>query len=308
MKLRFALILLALLLACCVALAEEAAPAAEAPAETVQEAEAPEEPGAPQDAGIYIGEMKVTNVNQAVNFREGPSTEAARLAQVSLGDTVTDCAWMGDEFIRCVCDGAVGYIHRDYLAIDVNNRPDTIYDETVGEVRLHAERAYRDDGEHLILMRLRSNDRIEWACETAAGYSELEGTSFFTGGGRAMLYSADRGLTAVELSGGETLWQQPEAAIGGNICSAVSDDGTIYLCGYYGPDPMAIDAGGNVLWRADFGSGTYWRYAIELREDGVAAYYEGLDNGDHAGWVIYDYSGNLLRTEYGPMEAGEVEG
>ena len=61
--------------------------------------------------GLY---MKVVNVNEAVNMRQGPSTDAAKLAQVPLGTVLTDCVKEGDWY-QVNFNGTVGYIRGDKL-------------------------------------------------------------------------------------------------------------------------------------------------------------------------------------------------
>ena len=61
--------------------------------------------------GLY---MKVVNVNEAVNMRQGPSTDAAKLAQVPLGTVLTDCVKEGDWY-QVNFNGTIGYIRGDKL-------------------------------------------------------------------------------------------------------------------------------------------------------------------------------------------------
>ena len=78
---------------------------------------------------------------------------------------------------------------------------------------------------------------------------------------------------------------------GGSITHAVGADGTIYVGGYYGPEPVAISRAGEVLWQASTGSDIYWLYDIQVLPEGVLASYEMVSvtsDGLFAGAVLYD--------------------
>ena len=82
-------------------------------------------------------------------------------------------------------------------------------------------------------------------------------------------------------------------ALGAELSHAVvPGSGIMYIGGYYGPDPVAIDANGSVLWQASSGSDDiYWLESIELTSDGLACVYGNMDEQCNSGTVIYDYNG-----------------
>ena len=101
------------------------------------------------------------------------------------------------------------------------------------------------------------------------------------------------GLTAYDAASGEAAWRVPTDAVnlGGSITHAVDADGTIYVGGYYGPEPVAISSAGEVLWQASTGSDIYWLYDIQVLPEGVLASYEmvsATSDGLFAGAVLYD--------------------
>lgn len=63
----------------------------------------------------------------------------------------------------------------------------------------------------------------------------------------------------------------------GCISYAVDDStGMIYMCGYYGPDPVAISPDGDICWRADADNDDiYWPYHLSLENGVVVTRYGG---------------------------------
>ena len=108
-----------------------------------------------------------------------------------------------------------------------------------------------------------------------------------------MLYAYGDGLTAIDPASGAEVWRvgSEQVNLGGSITHAVGADGTIYVGGYYGPEPVAISSAGEVLWQASTGSDIYWLYDIQVLPEGVLASYEMVSvtsDGLFAGAVLYD--------------------
>ena len=101
----------------------------------------------------------------------------------------------------------------------------------------------------------------------------------------------DFGAAVVKAIVPDGMGRLEDVALGASNSWATGSDGTVYIGGYYGPDPVAIDAAGNVLWQtSSMGAQAKWLYALEPREDGLYAHYSML-NGDKSGWVVYNYDG-----------------
>lgn len=83
-------------------------------------------------------------------------------------------------------------------------------------------------------------------------------------------------VVALELATGAVLWKNHE--FGGSVPRGCMDKkGTLYLCGYWGPDYFSIDKEGNTTGRIDcFDEAFYWANNIELVGDMVAV---SLENG-----------------------------
>ncbi len=113
-----------------------------------------------------------------------------------------------------------------------------------------------------------------------------------------LVYNAHEGLTALDVYSGAARWTLPGANLGAGICWATDGAGNAYIGGYYGPDPVAIDARGNVKWRSD-SQGSFWLYRIDLNGGELVCRYDAMDGDpDRAGAVIFDLNGNLIRKVY----------
>ena len=110
-----------------------------------------------------------------------------------------------------------------------------------------------------------------------------------------MIYNAEIGLTALDFYTGEELWLLPdfEVSLGGSISYAVDENGNIYVGGYYGPDPVAVDMNGNILWQAQPGVEAYWMYQIEVTPEGIVATYDCVEEHEAKGQIVYGFDGNV---------------
>ena len=254
----------------------------------------------------YLGDMVVVNCEEWVSLREYPGTEATRLAKVPLGARVLDCETASNGFAYCHYEGQDGYILLKYLeAAEEGAEPfegDVVLDTTVNGLHVVAVRTFSNEQEH-ITVTCADGDNTLWTrtMDTSAG--QVDCLDVFMGGTaedpRVMLYQVMEGLASCDVTTGEPVWTLPasEANLGAGICHAVAKDGTMVIGGYFGPDPVAIDVDGHVLWRSDVeDENIFWLYEIELRDDCVAAHYEYFPE-EGSGWVLYGYDGQKLGVE-----------
>ena len=248
------------------------------------------------------GPMRVVNCEEWVSLRDVPGTGGDRLAKVPLGAVVMEAEWMPlyDQFVYCRYGGQYGYVLSKYLVAVDEGAFNVAMDETVGDLEIVGVRSYENDLESMLVYALDEKGETRWSFRTEpCPLTELDATAAFLGGTtnepRAMVYSAQDGLVALDAATGDVVWTLSEH-LGGGLSCAVAPDGTMYIGGFYGPDPVAIDVDGNVLWRADCGSDDiYWLYEIELRGSDIAAHYDAFpDTGD--GWVIYGPDGRVKGT------------
>ena len=259
--------------------------------------------------GEYYLTMMVVDCDEWVSLRSGPSTSAERLAKVPLGEVVFECSRIDDSFFYCTYMGQRGYILAKYLEPTEYGEPEepdgtgtsrVVLDYTENGLRVLAERAGLNGGEYLLVTCEDASGNQRWFYETMTDYvTELTLTDAFIGGAAqdpfVMVYNADQGLTALDLFSGEERWTltPDQADLGASITHAVDVEGTMYIGGYYGPDPVAIDVRGNVLWRADSG-GCCWLYEINLGDEELACHYDMMSDTDGGGWVYFRYDGSTV--------------
>ena len=232
-------------------------------------------------ATALADDMIVVNCNEWVSLRKAPSTSADRLKKVPLGETVTDCEWTDSDFIRCAWDGETGYIQAKYL-------------EPLETGETLTVTGYASDGSEL------------WSVTTnTPEVTELTATAAFIGGTsdapRVMLYNSNEGLSCLDAESGRVEWMlsSEQCHLGAGICHAADEAGTLFIGGYYGPDPVCIDVNGEVLWHADVGrDDIYWPYEIALTDRGVETRYAMTPN-EGEGTVVYDRAdGHVVSVEF----------
>ena len=255
----------------------------------------------------YYGTMMVDNCDEWVSLRDGPGTGCGRLAKVPLYAIVTDCEkseWTGD-FIYCNYDGQWGYILAKYLTPWADPEPEEGYalDVTVYGHRVMAKKTPSGDGEYMRLVCEDPQGQQLWSYETSTAHmTELESIAAFIGGAAddpaVMVYNTEKGLAALDVRTGKERWVLRDADLGAGISWATDGAGNTYIGGYYGPDPVCVDARGQVKWRSD-SQGCYWLYNIECAGNELVCTYDVMD-GDHdkGGRVIFGMDGTLLRKEY----------
>ena len=275
--------------------------------------------------GVYYGEMVVMHCQEWVSLRSEPSTDSQRLAKVPLGTAVQDCVLASGGFIQCEYKGMQGYILGDYLEPIDNGESASGMTEASAAGSVAADdpaNAYGQidrvvDDVHVVAARSYSNGTVEtldvtcygaqgeklWSRALHAEPTELTCTAAYIGGTaqspRLMLYSYDRGLMSCDLRTGAIYWTlTPEDVhLGASLSYALAEDGTMIIGGYYGPDPVAIDMDGNVLWKASAGdTDIYWLYELKIKDDCIAAHYDQLGQ-EGSGWVYYGFDGKKLGIE-----------
>ena len=247
------------------------------------------------------GMLRIVNCQDWVSLRSAPSTQAERLAQVPLGALVTGEYEMYAEFSHCSYNGVSGYILNEYLEAPA-------LAAQVNGCTVLAERSYAGSGEVMELACLDANGSELWKRVFQSPYStELDCTDAFVAGTAAeptvLVHVSGVGLTALNLYTGQEKWTLSNEVVdlGGSLSCAVAADGTMYLGGYYGPDPVAISVDGEVLWQSSSVYGEqdgypmefWWLYALELGPDGLTATYD-MSADERGGQVLYSLDGQML--------------
>ena len=259
---------------------------------------------------VYYGTMVVVNCQEWVSLRDVPGTGGNRLAKIPLGTVVTGAEWapIMDQFIYCCYEGQWGYVLSQYLRQTEYPEPEEPndynlpLDQWVGDLHVRAERGCVGAGEYVLVTCADGQGNQRWSYESMTDdMTELTMISPFIGGvaqdPMVMVYNAQKGLTALDIATGETRWTLEDANLGAGITWAVGDDGTAYIGGYYGPDPVAIDVHGNVLWRSDAGD-CYWLYEMTVANDTLVCRYDMMDgDAEGAGTVVFSLDGELLERK-----------
>ena len=255
------------------------------------------------------GMLKIVNCQDWVSLRSAPSTQAERLAQVPLGALVTgECDYYSD-FSYCSYNGVTGYILNEYLE-------DVALYARVDNRTIIAERSYSDSGEIMEVVCLDAGGSECWERRFESPYyTELNCTDAFVAGTAQkpmlLVHVSGVGLTALDLYTGQERWTLDNDTInlGGSLSCAVAEDGTMYIGGYYGPDPVAISVDGKVLWQSSSVYGEQdgypldfaWLYKLEFVPGGLLATYDmGMDDQgtECGGEVVYSLDGELLSYCY----------
>lgn len=261
-------------------------------------------------------EMRIVNCQEWVSLRAEPDSASQRFAEVPLGATVRGFYQSNGDFSQCEYEGAVGYILSQYLQPENDGESSYRMDgsEPSFELQLadgpvYVWKGYGDVSETLYLARFDENGDEIWSYATESlGTTELESLSVFINDKAAqpmlMVYNSYYGLTALDPASGAEIWNLPvtTVSLGGSIKTAVGGDGTMYIGGYYGPDPVAVSADGKVLYQcsslhedAEYGETTFfWMSSIDVQPEGIAVHYE---NGDAPVKALFDASGAMVSWE-----------
>lgn len=117
------------------------------------------------------------------------------------------------------------------------------------------------------------------------------------------LFNEDGTIVALDVNTGMVKWKNPDF-VGSPLdesCYCFGNDGTLYICGYLGPDFYAVDITGKTLGRIEsFDSSYFW--ASKIKKDSkniVAVSLEGGDSGysDKNPYVFYVDLTNLSYSQ-----------
>ncbi|MBR2698645.1 MAG: PQQ-binding-like beta-propeller repeat protein [Clostridia bacterium] len=188
------------------------------------------------------------------------------------------------------------------------NEPETVLDAQLPEYGMDVMAMRQYDGtERLTVVGYDASGAEKWRYVTDGGEpTELSMSDAFVGGTpddpRVLVFNAQEGLYSLNLYTGEVVWllKDSEVNLGASISHAVGNDGSLYICGYYGPDPVCISHDGRVRWQSESGSDDiYWPYRITVEDRGIVTQYAMMDRGEHEGRVIYDRDdGHVVDIEY----------
>ena len=272
----------------------------------------------------YIGAMRVVWCKEFVSLREEPKKTSNRLAEVPLGDIVYSCTDIGDyRFYKCEYQGLTGYVLKGYLIPAPECEPPLsssitkkmTMEEVVGAGETVLE--WKDYNMSVIAAHeFVKENRKDWEvlrigcfidgtpiwgheekCEVFSQYNMLKA---FIGGisddWQVMVYNGAYGLSLLDLLSGKERWCVTTAycPMGNAAAVTVGSDGTVYLAGTDGPDPVAISLDGRVLWKSEIDDpDVYNPYEISAESSSIHVKYEsGMTEGYKL--VTLDSNGQLV--------------
>lgn len=285
------------------------------------------------------GEMRVYNCDEWVSLRAAADKGSDRLAKVPLDALVTDCAAAGNGFTRCTYAGMEGYILTEYLT-DAATADTAVLDrfmsegreilnQAAGDYTIMARHSYSST-EQLRVICLDSAGDIVWERATSAeGGAMLDQLNAFMSGTAerplVIIFNASldersdyvaalesdatkinnlpRALTAYDAATGEQVWtlSKAETGLDSGLVSATSEEGILYVGGYLGPDPIAIDPEGNILCRTDADNADiFWLYKIIPDSTGFTALYESGSDGEMSADNRYEVYYRLFGSKFDP--------
>ena len=265
----------------------------------------------PEKPYNYIGAMRVVWCDEWVSLREKPKKTSERLAEVPLGAIVYNCMDINNSlFYKCEYEGQSGYILKGYLMRAPEYEPPESsalskrmsMEEVVGNGKVVLE--WKDFNMSVIAAHEYTTEKKkEWEilrigcfidglpvwgheekCEAAGQYELLKA---FIGGTeddwQVMLFDGAYGLSMLDMLSGKELWTLSvlSCPMGNAAATAVDTDGTIYIAGTDGPDPVAVSMEGYVLWKSDVDiPGIFAPYEINVESNAINVKYEnGTENG-----------------------------
>ncbi len=220
------------------------------------------------------GMMRVVNCRESISLRRSPSVSASEICQIPLGSMVSYVSSASDGFYEITYMGKNGYALASYLEFysAQDSVPAASEVRNTGTVRVIFDYFIDNGRECADIIGMDGQNGQVWKYEvrSAHGITELEAVQEIGVIGDAYYFNEDGTIVALAISDGRVLWKNTDFG-GASIAFDTDEQGTLYLCGYYGPDLFAIDRNGNTLINVgSFSPDFQWPY--ELRYENRAVY------------------------------------
>lgn len=154
--------------------------------------------------------------------------------------------------------------------------------EAASEIHVELEDVLSDGLRQSAIVHARDAGGNElWAYATGQyDGTELSGVSDIGVFGAAYYIVEGGTVVALDIHSGEVLWRNGDFG-GAGAVGAFGDDGTLFLCGFYGPDIFAVSADGATLGRIEQVSADYyWPVSVKLEGECVQLGMSGTPTGD----------------------------
>lgn len=158
-----------------------------------------------------------------------------------------------------------------------------IVEETLPPITVEFVRCYDGASHEYAVVTATGEEGVLWTFTTDLyDMTELDRTSDIGVWNDRYYICAGGTILALELESGRILWTNDAfgGCPAGEDASLIGDDGTIYICGYYGPNLFIVDSEGETKYQLSDEGDYYWAYKLELIENGVNIYCAGGPQGD----------------------------
>ena len=127
------------------------------------------------------------------------------------------------------------------------------------------DRGYIGGNEYAFILGRSSDGNVTWRRDTALYPTDEVSQTGEIGcyADQAFYYYEGGSIYALDMQSGNLLWRNDQFG-GGSAVSAIGPDGTIYICGYYGPSFLAVSAQGYVIFNSyHLGYALLWPSSME---------------------------------------------
>ena len=105
-------------------------------------------------------------------------------------------------------------------------------------------------------------------------------------------YVEDGTVVALNIADGSVLWTNADfgGCPAGKAATLIEENGTVYLCGFFGPDFFGVNAQGKTIQRMDtLDPDYYWAYRLEKTDAAIVVHLSGGPEGDMGdpGYLFY---------------------
>lgn len=230
------------------------------------------------DTAYYT--MRVVNCHESISLRKSPSIKAVEICQIPLGAIVSYVDSAADGFYEISYLGKNGYALASYLEFysapeqensSAGAENSSASTDTSQAVRVSFDYFIQNERECADIVGLNAQNQKVWQYEARSshGMTELESVQAIGVVGDAYYFNEDGTIVALSLSSGRVLWKNADFG-GASISFDTDEQGTLYLCGYYGPDLCAIDRNGNTLIHVQsFSPELQWPYEVRYEDHAV---------------------------------------
>ena len=207
---------------------------------------------------FYIGAMRVVRCNSYVSLREAPNKTSKQLAKIEPDEIVYYCS-PAPEYEPVETRSESKKMTREEIIGSGN----IVFEWTEFNVSVLAayEVITEKEGElpwETLRVGCFIDDEPEWGyIEQVQQSGQFKNLTAFIGGTedepQVYVYDAEYGLIMLDLIDGSEQWVLSKDACSLGDCAVVTagaNTGILYVAGSDGPDPVAISAEGNVLWRS----------------------------------------------------------